>query len=111
MTLCCQKIKLAAMATGARNQAGNWPMFYQRRRNQEIDMTAKSSRQGGNSSIAGKTSAGKVAMTPARASAIQSQAMKTAGTVKTGSFAARAQAGADRNVNVGIVPSTPTGKP
>ncbi|WP_194727214.1 hypothetical protein [Noviherbaspirillum malthae] len=42
-------------------------------------------------------------MTPTRASAIQSRAMKTAGTVQAGSFPARAQRAAAINVNNGVV--------
>lgn len=73
-------------------------------------MTAKSNGQGGKSSNAGKATAGKVAMTPARASVIQSHTMKTTGTVTASDFAARATSAAARNVNVGIVPAAPTGK-
>ncbi len=51
----------------------------------------------------GKGGTGKGAMTPTRASAIQSRAMKTAGTVQAGSFPARAQRAAAINVNNGVV--------
>lgn len=53
----------------------------------------------------------KVPMTPDRVAVIQRHAMKTDGVVKAGSFTARVQAGSARNVNAGIVPATPTGKP
>ena len=74
-------------------------------------MAGKSSSQGSKIGSSSKTGAGKVVMTPVRASAIQSQAMKTAGTVKAGSFPARAQSAAAHNVNAGIVSAVPTRKP
>lgn len=52
-----------------------------------------------------KGGSGKNAMTPARAAAIQSRAMKTSGPVTADSFTARAQSAAATNVNAGIVPA------
>ncbi|MEB0014569.1 hypothetical protein QN416_23525 [Glaciimonas sp. Cout2] len=49
--------------------------------------------------------AGKTAMTPTRAAAIQSHATKTSGPIQKGSFPARAQAAAAINVNTGVVPA------
>jgi hypothetical protein len=74
-------------------------------------MAGKSSSRGGKGGSAGKTSAGKAAMTTTRASAIQSKAMKTTGTVKAGSFPARTQSAAAHNVNAGIVRAVTTRKP
>ena len=75
-------------------------------------MAGKSSGQSGKNGNAGKGgTAVKTPMTPARASVIQSGAMKTAGTVKAGSFPARAQSAAANNVNAGIVPAVATRKP
>lgn len=58
----------------------------------------------------GKSAAGKVAMTPARAAAIQSHAAKTTGSIQKGSFAARTQSAAATNVNAGVVPAPGTTK-
>lgn len=74
-------------------------------------MAGKSSGQGNKSGSSSKTGAGKVVMSPVRASAIQSHAMKTAGTVKAGSFLARAQSAAAHNVNAGIVSAVQACKP
>jgi hypothetical protein len=53
---------------------------------------------------------GKTAMTPTRAAAIQSHAVKNSGPVQKGSFPARAQAAAAINVNTGVVAATGTKK-
>lgn len=75
-------------------------------------MAGKSSAQGGKSGNTGKgSSAGKTPMTPTRASVIQSGTMKTTGTVKAGSFPARAQSAAAHNVNAGIAPTASARKP
>lgn len=74
-------------------------------------MAGKSNSQGGKSSNGGKATAGKTPMTPIRASVIQSKGIKTAGTIKPGSFQARVQSAAAQNVNAGIVPAVLTRKP
>lgn len=55
--------------------------------------------------------AAKAPMTPDRVAAIQKHTMKTDGTVKAGSFTARVQAAAARNLNIGIVAVATTRTP
>lgn len=74
-------------------------------------MAGKSNIKGSKIGNGRTSSVSKVAMTPVRASAIQSETMKTTGTVKVGTFAARVQSAAAHNVNAGIVPAIPPRQP
>jgi hypothetical protein len=74
---------------------------------------ATNSGSGNKSSNGSKGGASKAPtpMTPIRASAIQSHAMKPTGIVKAGGFVSRVMSAAARNVNAGIVSAAPTRTP
>jgi hypothetical protein len=77
------------------------------------DQHGNKQRSGNKSSNGSKGGASKAPtpMTPIRASAIQSHAMKPTGIVKAGGFVSRVMSAAARNVNAGIVSAAPTRTP